>query len=241
MTQAAKTYQVGEASISWIDELRLATFKFDALYPHGEVQALERYRDRLEAGSFEPGTGTFIQSNHSWLVRTPHHTILIDTATGNDKSRPEIPPLHRLNEPFLTRLAAMAVTPEQVDYVLSPTCMSIISAEKPASSTSAGPKPPECNLCLLRDRAGLWRECRDRHRADRTGPPCLGAAPRKPADRVSNDSVRPAIEAGLAGLIVVDGGEVLEGISFVPTPGHGVITPPSGSSRVARRRFSPET
>ncbi|MEY9183873.1 glyoxylase-like metal-dependent hydrolase (beta-lactamase superfamily II) [Bradyrhizobium sp. USDA 326] len=30
------------------------------------------------------------------------------------------------------------------------------------------------------------------------------------------------IEAGLTGLIVVDGGEVLEGISFIPTPGHGV-------------------
>ena len=32
--------------------------------------------------------------------------------------------------------------------------------------------------------------------------------------------MRPVIDAGLARLVAVDGGEVLEGISFIPTPGH---------------------
>ncbi|MCA1482095.1 MBL fold metallo-hydrolase, partial [Bradyrhizobium sp. IC4061] len=52
--------------------------------------------------------------------------------------------------------------------------------------------------------------------------PSLGPALRKPADHVYDDSVRPVIEAGLARLIAVDGSEAIEGISFVPTPGHSV-------------------
>ncbi|MBH5366876.1 MBL fold metallo-hydrolase [Bradyrhizobium glycinis] len=225
MIQSAKTYHVGEASITRIDELRLAAFKFDALYPGSEPQALERHRDRLEAGSFDAATGTFIQSIHSWLVRTPHHTILIDTATGNDKNRPEIPPLHRLNEPFLARLAAAGVTPEQVDYVLLthvhadhvgwntrlvddrwvptfPNATYIFSAIEQAygESLATGTEP-----------SGAARPA-----------PALGPALRKPADRVYDDSVRPVIEAGLARLIAVDGNEAIEGISFIPTPGHSV-------------------
>ena len=50
----------------------------------------------------------------------------------------------------------------------------------------------------------------------------LGPALRKPADRVYDDSVRPVIEAGLARLIAVDGAEVLDGISFIPTAGHSI-------------------
>lgn len=225
MIQAAKTYHVGKASITRIDELRLAAFKFDALYPGAEPQALERHRDRLEAGSFDPVTGTFIQSIHSWLVRTPQHTILIDTATGNDKNRPEIPPLHRLNEPFLARLAAAGVTPEQVDYVL----LTHVHADHVGWNTRLVdgrwiPTFPNAtyvfsgieqaygeSLATGGEPAGVARPA-----------PTLGPALRKPADHVYDDSVRPVIEAGLARLIAVDGGEVLEGISFIPTPGHSI-------------------
>ena len=52
--------------------------------------------------------------------------------------------------------------------------------------------------------------------------PALGPVLRKPADRVYDDSVRPVIEAGLAKRIAVNGEEVLEGISFIPTPGHSI-------------------
>ncbi|UWU72716.1 MBL fold metallo-hydrolase [Bradyrhizobium sp. NC92] len=225
MIHAAKTYQVGEASITRIDELRLAAFKFDALYPGGEPEALGRHRDRLEAGSFDAATGTFIQSIHSWLVRTPHHTILIDTATGNDKNRPEIPPLHRLNEPFLARLAAAGVTPEQVDYVL----LTHVHADHVGWNTRLidgrwVPTFPNATYVFSAIEKAYGESLATG--TEPTGParpaPALGPALRKPADRVYDDSVRPVIEAGLAKLIAADGSEVIEGISFVPTPGHSV-------------------
>lgn len=225
MTQATNTYRLGDATITRIDELRLAAFKFDALYPDGELQALERHRERLEAGSFDAATGTFIQSIHSWLVRTPHHTILIDAATGNDKNRPEIPPLHRLNQPFLARLAAAGVTPEQVDYVL----LTHVHADHVGWNTRLVygrwiPTFPNATYVF----SGI-EQAYGESLATGTEPtgaarpdPVLGPALRKPADRVYDDSVRPVIDAGLARLIPVDGDEVLDGISFIPTPGHSI-------------------
>jgi glyoxylase-like metal-dependent hydrolase (beta-lactamase superfamily II) len=53
-------------------------------------------------------------------------------------------------------------------------------------------------------------------------PPTLGKPVRQPASYVYDQSVAPIIESGLAELIDVDGTECLDGISFLPTPGHSV-------------------
>ena len=64
-----------------------------------------------------PATG-LITSNHSWLIRTGRHTILLDSCAGNHKERPWLPRFHQLNVPFLERLRAAGVAPEDVDIVL---------------------------------------------------------------------------------------------------------------------------
>ena len=67
----------------------------------------------------EPGTGLFVLATHTFVVRTPRHLILVDTCTGNDKQRPKQKHRYHMNTyPYLERLAALGVTPEQVDYVL---------------------------------------------------------------------------------------------------------------------------
>lgn len=190
-----------------------------------EPQALERHLGRPEPGSFDPTTGTLIQSIHTWLVRTPHHTILIDTATGNDKNRPDIPPLDRLNEPFLARLAAAGVTPEDVDFVL----LTHVHADHVGWNTRLVdgrwmPTFPNATYIFSRVEQAYGESLAPG--AEATGAarpdPALGPVLRKPADHVYDDSVRPVIDAGLAKLIAVDGGEVMEGISFIPTPGHSI-------------------
>src|SRR5207302_1057891 len=43
----------------------------------------------------------------SYVVRTPHHTILIDTCVGNDKSRSQMPAWHmRKSDTYMRALAA---------------------------------------------------------------------------------------------------------------------------------------
>lgn len=225
MTRDTKTYRVGDAVITRIDELTLATVQFGTLYPGAEPEAIERHRGQLEAGSFDPETGTLIQSIHAWLVRTPRHTILIDTATGNDKPRPDMPMLDRLSGPFLARLAAAGVMPEDVDYVL----LTHLHADHVGWNTHLVegrwmPTFPKATYIFSR-----LEQVYGQSLADGVEPPeparpdpALGPAVRRPADRVYDDSVRPVIEAGLTRLVTVDGGEILEGISFLPTPGHSV-------------------
>jgi glyoxylase-like metal-dependent hydrolase (beta-lactamase superfamily II) len=54
----------------------------------------------------------------SYLVRTAHHTILVDTCVGNHKDRGGYEPFHGMDTPWLDRLAATGVAPEQVDFVM---------------------------------------------------------------------------------------------------------------------------
>ncbi|WP_152565233.1 MBL fold metallo-hydrolase [Caballeronia glathei] len=57
-------------------------------------------------------------SVRTWVVQMHGQTILIDTGIGNGKSRPFRPLCDHLDNPFLERLAAIGVGPDQVDHVL---------------------------------------------------------------------------------------------------------------------------
>ena len=90
---------------------------------------------------YNPQLNAFVSSIHSWLIRTSHHTVLIDTCVGNHKDRPEFPRFNRLDVPWLDRLAAAGVTPEQVDLVCAPTSMSTTSAGTRGLTTEGGCRP----------------------------------------------------------------------------------------------------
>ena len=57
-------------------------------------------------------------SVHSWLLKVGGKTILIDSCCGNNKDKPGRPFWHRLNEPYLERLAAAGARPEDIDMVM---------------------------------------------------------------------------------------------------------------------------
>ena len=57
-------------------------------------------------------------STHSWLVQTGTQTVLIDTASGNDKLRPLNLLFNQLKTGWLDNLRATGVEPEDVDVVL---------------------------------------------------------------------------------------------------------------------------
>lgn len=81
-------------------------------------EAMAPHRQWLEPWSLCPKTGQLIMAIQSWLVRTAHHTILIDTCVGCDKDSEFYPTWHqRTDRTWLARLCAAGVTPEHVDYV----------------------------------------------------------------------------------------------------------------------------
>ena len=55
----------------------------------------------------EPATGKLIFCFQSYLVRTPHHVVLIDSCVGNDKNRPTRPNWHmKTDQTYMSALAS---------------------------------------------------------------------------------------------------------------------------------------
>jgi len=218
-------YQVGDVTVTRIDELALNVFSQVALYPGSDPGTLGRNRAKLSDGSVDDESGNLLQSIHTWLVRTPSHTVLIDTGAGNDKTRAKVPVLDHLNEPFLARLAAAGVAPKDVDYVL----MTHLHGDHVGWNTHLVngrwlPTFPNAKYVF----SGI-ENAYNEALADGVAPEgaarlneALGPMVRKPSDFVYDDSVRPVIEAGLSQMIPIDGREFLDGLSFLPMPGHSI-------------------
>jgi glyoxylase-like metal-dependent hydrolase (beta-lactamase superfamily II) len=75
-------------------------------------------RDWLGPVFVEPDTDKLVLSFHSFVIRTPAATILVDTCNGNDKHRPTMPAWDRLDTPYLQRLKALGFEPDDIDIVL---------------------------------------------------------------------------------------------------------------------------
>lgn len=222
MTHEASTYQIGDAAVTRIDEVAHGAFTQATLYPGSDPAALERHRAKFGPGSFEPGTGSLIWSTHSWLVRTPRHTILIDTATGNDKHLPGVPELDQLHEPYLDRLADAGVQPADVDYVL----LTHLHADHVGWNTQLNRGRWVPTFSNARYVFSGVEKTYNEDLADGKTPDgddrALGPMIRRPLPGIYDDSVRPVVEAGLADLIEINGQEFLDGLSFLRTPGHSI-------------------
>ena len=217
-------YHVGDASVTRIDELAFRVATPETLYPDAEPATWSPYRDRLGPGSFDPESGVLAMSIHSWLLRTPDHVILIDAGAGNDKERPHQTPLQHLSTPFLTRLAAAGVTPDQVDLVL----MTHIHSDHVGWNTVKRgdawiPTFPNARHVASRIESAYGAAL---DRGEEPDPealrPGLGAMHHRPQPGVYADSVAPVAQAGLVDLVAVDGHEIAPGLSFLPSPGHSI-------------------
>lgn len=109
---------VGDCSI-----LRLVEFEGPTFFPHEfligfDPELLREYPFLSTPDLIEPGAGRLMLSFHCFVVRTPRHTILIDTCAGNDKQRPGRDRWHMLQTAFLRDLESAGVPAASVDYVL---------------------------------------------------------------------------------------------------------------------------
>lgn len=225
MTQTATLHRVGAATILKIPELSLDDVDPTLLYPDASPAMLKQVTATIGSGSVDHQSGLLRQSVHTWLVRTPKHLILVDTATGNDKERPSAPVFHHLDEPFLGRLEAAGVRPQDVDYIL----LTHLHADHVGWNTQLTegrwhPTFPNArHLFSRREReyhAALLAD--DGSDAAIREMAKLGRMRHFPMPGVFEDSVVPIVEAGLADEIVIDGSEVLDGFSFWPSPGHSI-------------------
>jgi glyoxylase-like metal-dependent hydrolase (beta-lactamase superfamily II) len=117
MENKPNSYKVGDAIVTRIFETLIAGFTPRELCPTWNEQNPERLADLLPSACWDKPYQHVVMSTHRWLVRTTKHNVLIDTGIGNHKNR-KPPYFNNLKEPFLERLAASGVKPEDIDYVL---------------------------------------------------------------------------------------------------------------------------
>ena len=107
--------KVGDVTISSIIERdgpwRVAETMFPSA-PPGAAHALLR---EMDPRTYEAATNKMVITYQSFVIRTPHHVILVDTCTGEDKGYPA--PMDFPKQPWLDGLAAEGLTVDDVDYV----------------------------------------------------------------------------------------------------------------------------
>lgn len=75
--------------------------------------------DWLRPDAMDPVTGDLLFPMQSYVVRTTHHTILVDTCIGNHKHRPTRPKWHLKNDDFwMNALSAQGLTVDDIDFVM---------------------------------------------------------------------------------------------------------------------------
>jgi len=121
MPQHPLRYRLGQIVIQRIVESICAEFDPLSFFPGTTPDDWARHRTWMlqQPQALDPVSGNLVLTIQAFLVRTRHHTILIDTCIGNHKPRPLRPfwNMQRLDT-FLPRLAAAGVASENVDYVM---------------------------------------------------------------------------------------------------------------------------
>ncbi len=119
MNLRTQTWRIGSATVTRIEEqLGPGSFPPEEYFAGFEPEVLQRHLSWLVPHHYLAETRQLVTSVHSWLIRTPRRTVLLDCCSGNHKDRHWWPRFHQLDSPFLQRLAAAGVAPEQVDTVL---------------------------------------------------------------------------------------------------------------------------
>ena len=109
---------IGAIRVERIVESICADFVAREFFPGTGDADWARHRGWMEPRALT-ADGRLLLTIQGFLVRTRHHTIVVDTCVGDDKPREARPFWHRLKlNTFLPRLAASGVKPEDVDYVM---------------------------------------------------------------------------------------------------------------------------
>ncbi len=111
-------FKVGEITVQRIVEHEVPVYHPSDWFVEATPEAMDPYRKWLEPKALCPATGLMVMPVQSYLVRTRHHLILIDTCCGGEKSYAEPPEWHQPeNRIWLKNLMAVGVMPADIDYV----------------------------------------------------------------------------------------------------------------------------
>jgi glyoxylase-like metal-dependent hydrolase (beta-lactamase superfamily II) len=206
--------QVGDVTITRVEESYGPGFPISMLLPAWDGGVRDDHGPAVINQFVDPTSDLALQSIHTWVVRTPQKTILVDLCNGNHKQR-AIPEMSMLDTDWLDRLVASGVKPDEVDAVV---CTHLhldhVGWNTRLDGTEWVPTFPNARYFVNKDEFAFWNP--EMH--DQTGLEFNG--------NVFDDSVRPVFDRDLVELwdgsdCAVDDTLHLE-TAAGHTPGHSV-------------------
>ena len=194
---------IGDITVSKLVEAEGPFMEPTRVMPDATSDVFEAHRSWLAPHFHDYAQNLMIFSFHSYIVKTPHHTIVVDTCVGNHKDR-HLPEWHQLNTPYLDDMRAQHVAPEDVDYVM---CTHLhgdhVGWNTQLSDGRWVPTFPKAKYLFSK---GDWAHYENIKEGDH-------------GYESWTDSVLPIMEAGLAELVETDFA-LDDTVHLAPSPGH---------------------
>ncbi len=210
--------QIGDLTVTRVIETEGPEFDPTTFYPDCTWENLAPLRDWLEPRFLDPATGKLNMAMQSYVIRTAHHTVLVDSCVGEHKPRRFGADWNmRTNTKYLANLATAGFRPGDIDVVM---CTHLHPDHVGWNTRLVDgrwvPTFPNARYLFVRDEFAFWqaKSAKDPHKYD---------------DGAFADSVLPIVEAGRE-LLVDHDHAVDDTLWLEPSPGH---TPGHVSVRLA--------
>ncbi|HMA70954.1 MAG TPA: MBL fold metallo-hydrolase [Xanthobacteraceae bacterium] len=162
----------------------------------------------LQPTFVDPVSGKLVLCVQGFVIKTPHHNILIDSCVGNDKPRPARPMWNMMKgERFEQGLAAAGLTVNDIDYVM---CTHLhvdhVGWNTRLENGRWVPTFPKAKYLMADRELAFWTQ---KEKDDPSGVPWI------------TDSVLPIVAAKRAQIVKSDFA-FNEQVQFIPSPGHTI-------------------
>ena len=196
--------QIGDVTIASIIERDGPWRAPEAMFPAYDKEIGARHLAELDPVVYDPVSGRMVITYQTFVVRTPKHTILVDTCTGEDKGYPA--PMDFPKQPWLDGFAKLGLRFEDIDYVF---CTHLHIDHCGWNTRLVGgkwvPTFPRAKYVFHKREYAAWEEATAR--GD------------QPPGEVWRMNCLPIVEAGQA-LLVDDDYSLDDTVWLTPTPGH---------------------
>ena len=197
-------FSAGDLTIHRIIEQETAFLPALDMLPGLTPELLDENRAWMRQARALDEADVLILCFQSYLIRTPHHTILVDSCIGNDKQRPSRPKWHeKTDDAYMRSLAATGVSVADIDFVM---CTHLhpdhVGWNTRLENGRWVPTFPNARYVFAKNEFDYWREQNAKAPVPQFG-----------------DSVLPVVEADKADIVTNDFA-IGDYARILPTPGH---------------------